>query len=345
MTKTTGIVRDDRFLAHHMGPEHPESPGRLKAIHARLDAEPGLPLLPIEPRPATEDELELVHAPEYIGFLSGTAGRDFVPLDSDTAATALTYETARLAAGGTIEAADAVLRGNVENALALVRPPGHHAESNRAMGFCFFNNAALAAEYLVRRRGLRRVLIVDWDLHHGNGTQHTFDGRSDVLYFSTHQSPLFPGTGSVAEKGHGPGEGFTVNVPLRPGKTDGDYLHIHRHILGPIAAEFEPEFIIVSAGFDICAGDPLGGMLVSRDGFGALAAESKRQAAALCGGRLLLVLEGGYRLEALAEGVRAVIGQMAGIDPLPQIEPVLSPGAGEEIARTLPVAKRYWKSL
>jgi acetoin utilization deacetylase AcuC-like enzyme len=342
---TTGIVRDDRFLAHHMGPGHPESPGRLAAIHARLDAEPGLPLMRIEPRPATAEEIGLLHAPEYAGFLQATSGSDLVPLDADTAATARTYETALLAAGGAIEAADAVLRGEVANAFALVRPPGHHAEINRAMGFCFFNNAALAAEHLIRRRGLGRVLIVDWDLHHGNGTQHLFDTRSDVLYFSTHQSPLFPGTGSVAEKGHAEGEGFTVNVPLRAGRSDGDFLAIHRNILGPIAAEFRPEFIVVSAGYDICAGDPLGGMLVTGEGFAALTAELKGLAKALCGGRLLLVLEGGYHLDRLAEGVRRTIGQLAGIDPPPAVEPRLSPEAALEAARTLAVHKRYWKAL
>lgn len=342
---TTGIVRDARFLAHHMGPGHPESPGRLEAIQARLDAEPGLPLLQIEPRPATAEEIGLLHAPEYVGFLSATAGSDFVPLDADTAATARTYETALLAAGGAIEAADAILRGRADNALALVRPPGHHAELNRAMGFCFFNNAALAAEHLIRRRGLGRVLIVDWDLHHGNGTQHLFDLRPDVLYFSTHQSPLFPGTGSVAEKGHAEGEGFTVNVPMRAGRTDGDFLAVYRDILGPIAADFRPDFIIVSAGYDICAGDPLGGMLVTGDGFAALTAEMIRLAGSLCGGRLLLVLEGGYHLERLADGVRRSLGQMAGIDPLPALEPGMSPDAAAEAARTVAVHKRFWRGL
>jgi acetoin utilization deacetylase AcuC-like enzyme len=342
---TTGIVRDNRFLAHHMGPGHPESPDRLAAIFARLDAEPGLPLARIEPRPASVGEIELLHAPEYVGFLGATAGADLVPLDADTAATGRTYETARLAAGGTLEAADAVLRGDVANAFALVRPPGHHAEINRAMGFCFFNNAALAAEHLIRRRGLDRVLIADWDLHHGNGTQHLFDLRPDVLYFSSHQSPLFPGTGSVAEKGHADGEGFTVNVPMRAGRTDADFLGAYRGVLGPVAADFRPDFIIVSAGYDICAGDPLGGMLVTGDGFAALTAEMMEMAGNLCRGRLLLVLEGGYHLERLAEGVRKSLGQMAGIDPSPMTEPRLSPEAAAEVARTVAVHKRFWKGL
>ncbi len=328
-----------------MGPGHPESPDRLRAIYDRLDAEPGLPLHLIEPRPAAIDELELIHAHEYIGFLAGTSGRAYTPFDGDTAATPLTYETARLAAGGTIAAADAVLRGQAANAMALVRPPGHHAEVNRAMGFCFFNNAALAAEHLIRRRGLKRILIADWDLHHGNGTQNAFYSRRDVLYFSTHQSPHYPGTGSPGERGHGEGVGFTVNVPLRRGRTDRDYLAVYRNLLGPIAAEYKPEYIIVSAGFDIFAGDPLGGMLVTGEGFAALGAEFVRQAAALCGGRLLFVLEGGYALDGLAEGVRRVIGQMAGTDPLPDLEPGLSEEAAEDVARAVRVQRLCWKGL
>jgi acetoin utilization deacetylase AcuC-like enzyme len=229
--------------------------------------------------------------------------------------------------------------------MALVRPPGHHAELNRAMGFCFFNNAALAAEHLIRRRGLKRVLVADWDLHHGNGTQNAFYSRRDVLYFSTHQSPLFPGTGSPGERGHGEGVGFTVNVPLRRGKTDADYLAVYRNLLGPIAAEFEPEFIIVSAGFDIFVGDPLGGMLVTGEGFAALGAEFVRLAAALCGGKLLFVLEGGYNLEGLAEGVRRVLGQMTGTDPLPGLEPVLSKEATEDVAGIVRVQRPCWRGL
>lgn len=341
----TGIVRSESYLAHDMGPGHPESPDRLRAVHARLDAEPSLPLRLIEPRPAEIDELELIHAREYVGFLAGTAGRAHTAFDGDTAATPLTYETARLAAGGTIEAADAVWRGEAGNALALVRPPGHHAEVNRAMGFCFFNNAALAAEHLIRRRGLNRVLIADWDLHHGNGTQNAYYSRRDVLYFSTHQSPHYPGTGSSGERGHGEGLGYTVNVPLRRGRTDRDYLAIYRSILGPIAAAFEPEFIIVSAGFDIYAGDPLGGMFVTGSGFAALAAEMMRLAAILCGGKLLVVLEGGYHLDGLAEGIRRVLGQMTGVDPLPGLEPELSEEAAEDVDRAIRVQRASWKGL
>ncbi|MGD0782758.1 MAG: histone deacetylase, partial [Candidatus Aminicenantales bacterium] len=283
-----------------------------------------------------------VHAPEYFGFIASTAGRDFVPLDQDTAATARTFETALLAAGGAIEAADAVLRGDASNAVALVRPPGHHAEYGQAKGFCFFNNIAVAAEHLLKACGLSRVLIADWDLHHGNGTQHAFYARRDALFFSTHQSPLYPGTGSWDETGWGQGEGFTINVPLRPGKTDGDYRFLYRNLLGPVAEAFEPEFILVSAGFDIGLGDPLGGMRVSADGFAALAAEVKSLADALCRGKLVLVLEGGYDRTVLADGVRAVLRQLTGSAHPPDVPAEPSLETQKEIMPVLDIQRRFW---
>ena len=338
----TGIVRDERYLAHHMGPGHPESPRRLEAIHAMLDREPGLPLKKIEPRPATREEIEAIHAHEYYGYIASTAGCEYVSLDQDTAATARTFETALLAAGGMLAAADAVLSGEARNALALVRPPGHHAETNQAKGFCFFNNVAITARHLLQTRGLSRVLIADWDLHHGNGTQHAFYDRRDVLFFSTHQSPLFPGTGSWDETGWGDGQGYTVNVPLRPGKTDGDFRFLYRNLLGPIAEAFEPQFILVSAGFDIGRGDPLGGMRVSTAGFAALAAELKSLAETLCGGRLVLVLEGGYDLPVLAAGGRSVLGQLAGIEPPPALAADPSLETQKEIMPVFDIQRSFW---
>jgi acetoin utilization deacetylase AcuC-like enzyme len=339
--KLTGIVRDERYLAHHMGLVHIESPQRLEAIHAMLDREPGLPLKRIDARPASRAEIETVHAHGYFGYVASTAGQDYVVLDPDTAATPRTFETALLAAGGVLEAADAVLRGDAANAFALVRPPGHHAESSQAKGFCFFNNVAIAAEHLLKARGLARVLVADWDLHHGNGTQHAFYARRDVLFFSTHQSPFYPGTGGWDETGSGDGRGFTVNVPLRPGKTDGDYRFLYRNLLGPLAEAFDPEFILVSAGFDIGRGDPLGGMRVSAEGFAALAAEVKSLADALCGGRLVLVLEGGYDQTVLADGVRAVLEQLAGCVPPPfPAEPSLE--TQREIMPVIDVQRSFW---
>jgi acetoin utilization deacetylase AcuC-like enzyme len=338
----TGIVRDDRFLTHHMGPGHIESPQRLEAVYAMLDRETGLPLKRIDARPASRAEIETVHAHEYFGYVASTAGQDYVVLDPDASATPRTFETALLAAGGVLEAADAVLRGDAANAFALVRPPGHHAEYDQAKGFCFFNNVAIAAEHLLKARGLARVLVADWDLHHGNGTQHAFYARRDVLFFSTHQSPFYPGTGGWDETGSGAGEGFTVNVPLRPGKTDGDYRFLYRNLLGPVAEAFEPEFILVSAGFDIGRGDPLGGMLVSADGFAALAAEVKSLADALCGGRLLLVLEGGYNRTVLADGARAVLRQLAGCAPPPRLPAEPSLETQKEIMPVIDIQRPFW---
>jgi len=338
----TGIVLDPRFSDHFMGPGHMECPERLEAIAAVLDEEPKLPLVRIPARPAAPEEIATIHAPEYIDFLSRTRGRSFVQLDPDTATSSLSYDAALLAAGGTIEAADYILAAPDRNAFALVRPPGHHAERAQAKGFCLFNNAAIAAAHLIGRRGLRRVLIADWDVHHGNGTQQAFYSRPDVLFFSTHRSPFYPGGGGWDEIGEGEGRGFTVNVPLSAGKTDGDYLFVYRHILGSIAAAFEPEFIIVSAGFDIFAGDPLGGMAVSLEGFAGLASELMALAAELCGGRLLLVLEGGYNLEGQAFAVRQVLGRMAGLRPAPEIRADISIATQKEIAPVIDVQRTYW---
>lgn len=308
----TGVVRDVRFLDHNYGAGHIEGPERMESIYASLRTEPILPLTPIEPRPATIEEIALIHSPEYVAFISRTAGKRYLQLDPDTSVTARSFDTALLAAGGTMRAADAIMAGEIRNGFSLVRPPGHHAERNGARGFCLFNNVAVTADHLIRRHGLKRVLIADWDLHHGNGTQNAFYERDDVLYFSTHQFPYYPGSGYWDETGAGAGEGYTVNVPLTAGKTDCDYAWIYRNILGSVARAYRPEFILVSAGFDILDGDPLGGMLLTRAGTAALTAEVMALAEDLCGGRLLFVLEGGYDLVGLAEGVKSVFAQLVG---------------------------------
>lgn len=339
----TGVVKDSRYADHHQDPGHVESPERIEALNRMVEEEIAFPYLPIEPRPATEKELELIHTRAYVRLVRSTAGRERVVLDPDTSASQLSWETACLAAGGVLRAADLVLEGRVRNALALVRPPGHHAEADAARGFCLFNNIAIAAEHLVRERGLARILIADWDLHHGNGTQHAFYDRSDVLFFSTHQYPCYPGSGHWSETGEGRGEGFTLNVPLAPGKGDGDYAFIYRNFLGPVARQFKPEFILVSAGFDIAGGDPLGGMDVSSRGFGTLAAGLTRLADDLCDGRLVVVLEGGYNLLELNEGVKAVLERMAGVAEPPEVKAELSLAAGRELAQAVKSIERYWR--
>jgi acetoin utilization deacetylase AcuC-like enzyme len=308
-----------------------------------LEEEPPASLEDIPARTATAEELAAVHDPAYIALIERTSGRDMVFLDPDTSASALTWDAARLAAGGTIDAADAVLRGNVRNAFALVRPPGHHAEAGRAMGFCIFNNAALAAEHLIRRRGLKRVLIADWDLHHGNGTQSAFFDRGDVLYFSTHQFPCYPGSGHWTETGTGEGAGRTVNVPLSAGKSDGDFLYIYRTILGAIARQFRPEFMLVSAGFDIYGGDPLGGMNLSAEGFGHLGGVFLELADELCLGRVLFVLEGGYSLPGLREGVKRILLRMNGSAGRPAAAADPDPLTLKELAPAIAHLAQFWK--
>jgi len=338
-----GVVFDRRFANHSMGPFHVESPERILVLNRLLEEAAAGEFVPIEPRPAAESEVAWVHERGYIDFLKATAGHETVVLDADTSAGPKTFETALLAAGGFLSALEAILDGRVRNALALVRPPGHHAEASRAMGFCFFNNVAIGAEYLIRRHGLRRILIVDWDLHHGNGTQHAFYSRPDVLYFSTHQVPLYPGTGAVRETGDGPGKGFNLNVPLTAGKGDGDFLHIYRRILSPVSAQFDPEFILVSAGFDIGRGDPLGGMLVDREGFGLLADALLHMARKSCPGRVAFVLEGGYDLPTLENGVQEVLGRLSREAPSPLPDPAVSPVTLRELEPCIRAFSDYWE--
>jgi len=339
---TIGIVKDLRYLKHDMGSFHVESPGRLEAIYKMIETEIDFPLTIIEPRPASEEEIGFIHSSSYVKFISQTAGKERVYLDPDTSTSAGTYEAALLAAGGLMKAADSIMEGKIRSGFALVRPPGHHAEADQAKGFCVFNNVAIAAEYLVRKYGLKRILIADWDLHHGNGTQNAFYQRKDVLFFSTHQFPFYPGSGFWDEVGEDAGEGFTVNVPLSAGKTDEEYLFIYRNILGPIAAAYKPEFILVSAGFDIYADDPLGGMLVTGEGFGALAAELMGLAGKLARDRILFTLEGGYSLEGLADGVREILQQLSGRKAPPAIRADISITTQKEIAPVIDIQRRFW---
>ncbi|MFQ6070055.1 MAG: histone deacetylase [Candidatus Aminicenantales bacterium] len=339
----TGIVMDERYKEHNMGAFHPESPQRLEAIYGMVKEEISFTYEKIEPRPATEEEIQAVHSASYVRMIKETSGKDRVMLDPDTSTSARSYEVALLAAGGLLSAVDMVMAEKLTNGFALVRPPGHHAEASRAMGFCIFNNVAVAAEYLLRKHSLKRIMIVDWDLHHGNGTQHSFYSREDVLYFSTHQFPYYPGTGNWDETGSGRGEGFTVNVPLRPGKGDADFLFIFRNLLQPLASAFMPEFILVSAGFDIYRDDPLGGMEVSPEGFAVLTDELLSLSHRVCGGRLLFSLEGGYDLNGLREGVKHVLGRLAGEGETLRIEDKLSSSTESELEPVFKMQRKLWK--
>jgi acetoin utilization deacetylase AcuC-like enzyme len=313
MSKNTGIVKDCRYLRHGTEFSHPETPQRLASIYEMLDnPDMGWKFIGIDAREATREELERVHLPAYIDRIAATAGEKLFMLDPDTVTTAESYDVARLAAGGVINAIDGVVSGQVDNAFALVRPPGHHAQAAVAAGFCIFNNIAIGARDAIVRRGMERVLIVDWDLHHGNGTQEAFYEDPQVLYFSTHQSPGYPGTGAMSEMGRGPGLGYTLNIPLRGGADDALYVRLFRDILSPVVQAFRPEIILVSAGFDTYVGDPLGEMRVTPEGFACLTRVLINLAEATCGGRLALVLEGGYHIQGLTKCVRAVLLELLG---------------------------------
>ncbi len=345
----TLIIKAQEYLEHDPGAGHPESPKRLATIYDRIAKPDVAPLYRVEhPREATIEELCWNHARPYVERIERTAGVPHFQLDPDTATSAGSWQAAILAVGGVFTAMDAIADKKAENGFALVRPPGHHAERDQAMGFCLFNNIALGAYYARRVLGHRRVLIVDWDLHHGNGTQHSFYDSSDVLYFSTHQYPHYPGSGAADQTGEGHGKGFTVNIPLAPGAGDLEYAAIFNKILAPVAAEFSPDFILVSAGFDIYAQDPLGGMLVTEKGFAWLARKLMKIADHCCEGRLLFCLEGGYNLTGLSEGVTAVIKECAHSSILSEKETEAF-GAAASLPDTagsaLEIQKAYWKGL
>ncbi|MFO1462251.1 MAG: histone deacetylase [bacterium] len=302
-----GIVHDPRYLLHETGSMHPESPSRLRAIERMLEAERIQPLLvEIPAREAKAEEILLVHDKEHYDEVARSSERPGTYLDADTFAGPHSFQAALLAAGGLLEAVDRVLDGEVAQSFALVRPPGHHAEREYAMGFCLFNNIGIAAEYLVRRRHFKRVAVVDFDVHHGNATQHMFYDRPEVFYLSTHRYPFYPGTGAADERGSGAGAGYTLNVPLKAGSGDEVYRQAFAEKILPALREYRPEFLLVSAGFDAHRRDPLGGMAVTDDGFRYMAEALEKVAEDCCQGRSAYVLEGGYDLEGLAGGVKEV---------------------------------------
>jgi acetoin utilization deacetylase AcuC-like enzyme len=303
----TGLVYDPRYLEHDMGMGHPESPNRLRAIMQQLEQSgTAARLTRIVPRMAEDEWITQIHSAAYVASLKQHApasGR--VSLDPDTSMSPGSLTAAYLAAGGALTAVDAIMQREVEHVFCAVRPPGHHAEARRAMGFCLFNNVAIAARYIQKRHGLSRVLIVDWDVHHGNGTQHSFEDDPSVLFFSTHQYPHYPGTGRESEHGTGAGEGYTINVPMEAGEGDEEYRRVFQKVLVPAADQFKPEFVIISAGFDAHKDDPLASMGLTESGYADLTAIVAGIARRHAQGRILSSLEGGYNLTALAASVDA----------------------------------------
>jgi len=315
--RPTGLVYDDVYLKHLSGNSgHPERPERLTAIWDGLQ-KAGLTrdVRRIPPRRATDDELALVHDRSYVALvrreLSDVRGYEELST-GDTLVSRDSLDAALSAAGGVLNAVDAVMKGTVRNAFCAVRPPGHHAGPARGQGFCIFNNVAIAARYVQKTYGVRRVLIVDQDYHHGNGTQDIFYEDGSVLYFSTHHFGAYPGTGAASETGRGKGAGKILNVPMPPGAGDAEFLQAFETKLVPAARAFKPEFILISAGFDGMRRDVLGLFDITPQGFAGIARVVVNLANELCGGRLVSVLEGGYRLDGLAESVAAHVSVLEG---------------------------------
>ena len=345
-----GVACDDRFTQHLENVFHLENAKRYEAIRSVLD-DPSLAgkLQLIAPRPATLEELAWVHTPVYIERVARTAGGPLTSFDLDTQTTAKSFETACLAAGAVFNLVERIWSGRIQRGFAAVRPPGHHAEPDRGMGFCLFNNTALGVRYLQRRHGLQRIMVVDIDAHHGNGTQAVFYDTDEVLCFSIHQFPGFPGTGKLGEVGRGKGEGYTVNVPLRKGHGDADFLRILHFLVRPLARAYQPEIVLVPCGFDLWMHDRLAEMRVSAEGYGLMTAHLADTAAEVCGGRIAFIMEGGYSAEGIREcGLKLL---QALCRPSPSNHETLQAIEGEDPSKLGPLKKAieiqrgYWEVL
>lgn len=317
----TGFAADSRVLKHNIGSGHPEQPARFHAVLNRLEgARIARDLERVSVRAATSDDLELVHTRAYIDLVEHEVAVRRKQLSTgDTDIVEGSAEAARVAAGCVLSAIDAVFSGQVTNAFCLVRPPGHHASADRGMGFCLFNNVALAARYAQKKYAAERVLIADWDVHHGNGTQDIFYHDGSVLFFSTHQSPWYPGTGDATETGEGDGAGKTINCPFPAGVGAREIIGAFEQRLVPAAETFRPDLILLSAGFDSRVNDPLGQFLLTDADFARLTVIMNEVAARHCRGRLISVLEGGYNLEGLAMAAESHVRALTGNSPHHQI--------------------------
>jgi len=336
------VVIDQGYLKHLPGESHPERPERIQALLNLAGALDKQMFELASPRAATRADVEYTHGADHVRLVESTSKHNRYALDGDTITCRDSFGVALLAVGGFLTLLDAIASKQSSNGFALVRPPGHHALRDHAMGFCLFNTMAIGAEYLKRVHGAKKILIMDWDVHHGNGTQAAFYDDPTVFFISTHQFPFYPGSGAVNETGVGAGEGLTLNVPLPAGCTDVEYLQVFQDIVVPAAEKFQPDWILVSAGFDPHRRDPLGGMNVTEEGFGAMARLLLALANRFADGRIAFLLEGGYDLAGLRDSVAAVLAAMQAQVPPPaghlplaesRIEPV--------IRRILQVHEKY----
>lgn len=300
----TGYISDPFYLKHKNEP-HPENPGRLNAIQKNIESSKYYNNLTlIQPRKATVEDIAKVHGTGYIRSVEDSCRNGVRNLDADTVISSDSYQAALLSAGAGLEALDKILEGTVGNAFCAVRPPGHHAEQNKAMGFCLFNNVGVIARYAQDVKNIQKIFIFDWDVHHGNGTQHSFYKDSSIYYSSIHQYPFYPGTGGVDETGTGDGLGSNLNLPMQAYSCDADYINAIEHKLIPVIQKFNPDLIIISAGFDAHENDPLAQINLSTDCYGKMTQKLMEIANDVCNGRILSMLEGGYDYSALADSVQ-----------------------------------------
>ena len=342
------VVKDQRFSRHLNGVFHLENPKRMQAFETVLQ-HPSLSgkWREVSPRPASTGELAWVHTPDYIRQVAQTSGKALTSLDLDTQTTPNSYATARLAVGGVFNLIDAIWRTKAARGFAFIRPPGHHAEPDRAMGFCLFNNIALGARYLRECHGAGKVMIVDIDVHHGNGTQTAFYDTDEVLFVSVHQFPAYPGTGNLGEVGRDKGEGYTVNIPLGMGYGDRDFGRVIHFLVRPLAEAYQPEMILVSCGFDLYVHDRMGGMRVSAGGYALITALLLEIAEKVCNGRIAFIVEGGYSMKGIRECGLRVMQELCRVSPLngKKLDKIKnSPPSRFSVARkVMSVQKKYWQ--
>ena len=344
------VIKDDRFTQHLEKVPHLDNARRIRSTDSLLqDCSIQGRWSEVEPRLASEEELAMVHTPEHIERVARTSGKQLCSFDLDTQTTPKSYEVARLGVGAVFCLLDEIWSGKARRGFAFIRPPGHHAEPDRAMGFCLFNNIALGARYLKEKYSAGKVMIVDIDVHHGNGTQATFYDSDEVLYFSMHQFPCYPGTGNFGEVGRGIGEGFTVNVPLGKGHGDRDFARIIYFLLNPLAQAYHPDMILVSCGFDLYMLDRLGGMKVTPDGYALITFLLLEIAERVCNGRIAFIMEGGYSLKGIRECGLRVMQELCGVPTvtIKKMDKITGNSARQlsALKKAIEIQKKYWKIL